>query len=354
MSAQPALRWARRSRDVVVAWEPINRRALAGLQRGHRPQRTRSFAVHRTASTTLVVHRLRRDAIDNDIGRLIADEIVGPELVNGPGAFERCFAGIVESTGPAPHICWRRFYRNTLRALEQARSGATADDAGSPISTFAQIYGHAAALVSGATVLDVGSCFAFFPMLVAKDGTHRVTASDNDRPTVALGRRMAGELGLALNFEVADLTAALPFAARTFDTVTALHVLEHLPAERSTAVLASLCSAARRRVIVAVPLERVPDPVYGHRQAFDLERLAALTGSVPGWCGQVHEFLGGWLVLEPNRIRGASRWLVEASVTCGIGDRRWRAQALPRRSSPKYCEGDPINPAGLGSESRFR
>ncbi len=283
----------------MVAWEPINHQALAGLPRADRPLRTRSFAVHRTASTTLVVHRLSRGAIDNDIGRLIAEEIVGPELLRGPGAFERCFAGIVESTGPSPHSCWRRFYFNTLRALERA-DGGEADN--SPISTFRRIYQHAAALLRGTTMLDVGSCFAFFPMLLAADGARRVTASDLDPPTVALARRIAGELGLTLDFEVADVTRPLPFAPGSFDTVTALHVLEHLPADRTGTVLASLCRAARRRVIVAVPLESVPDPVYGHRQAFDLDRLTALAADIPGWHGSAHEYLGGWLALEPHHV----------------------------------------------------
>jgi hypothetical protein len=252
------------------------------------------------------VHRLSRGAIDNDIGRLIADEIVGPELVSGPGAFERCFAGIVESTGPSPHACWRRFYLNTLRALEGADSG---NAPGGPISTFRRIYQHAAALMRGATVLDVGSCFAFFPMLLAAYGKRRVTASDLDPATVALGRRIADELGLRLDFQVADVTQPLPFGTGSFDTVCALHLLEHFPADCTGTVLASLCRAARRRVILAVPLEAVPDPVYGHRQAFDLDRLAVVAAGAPGWRGQAHEYLGGWLVLEPDRINGASPWL---------------------------------------------
>ncbi len=312
MSARPTLRWARRNRDLVVAWEPVNRRALARLQQAHEPQRTRSFTVHRSASTTLVVHSLSAGAIDNDVGTLIAQELVAPALLCGPEAFERCFAGVVESTGPAPLECWRRFYRNTLCALQDA-DGATA--VGGPIDTFRQIYRHAAALVRGASVLDAGSCFAFFPMLLAARGELRVSASDRNPATVALGRRIAGELELGVDFLIADVTRPLPVKDGSFDTVTALHLLEHLPEHQSTDMLASLCRAARRRVVVAVPLEPVPDPVYGHRQGFDLQRLALLGESVPGWRGATHEHLGGWLVLEPCRTEGASPWLVEASVT---------------------------------------
>ena len=292
----PVLRWGRRHADLLVAWEPINRQALARLA-GARAKRTRTFAVFRGPSGTLVVHGVDPDAVDNDVGQLVADELVRSGLVPGPGAFERCFAGLVESTGPSPQVAWRRFYVNTLRALRGEPDGLAPDG---PIATFRQIYRHAEWLARGRSVLDVGSCFAFFPMLLAARGELRVTASDAHPGTVALGRRMAAELDLPVAFRIADLTRRLPFAGRSIDTVTALHVLEHLPADQNEVALEELCRAGVRRVVVAVPLEQAPDPVYGHQQAFDLNRLTTLASVVPGWRGHAHEHLGGWLVLEPR------------------------------------------------------
>jgi hypothetical protein len=87
------------------------------------------------------------------------------------------------------------------------------------------------------------------------------------------------------------------------DTVLAVHVLEHLPAEVSAVALEQMRRVARRRVVVAVPLEEVPDPAFGHVQAFDLPRLARIGATPknpesPGWSQEVHAADGGWLVLD--------------------------------------------------------
>jgi hypothetical protein len=348
MNRTRLLRWARRYGQLIVAWEAVNAPVLAGIAGAHDSVRTPSFTVHRTPQTTLVVHRVGPGAIDNDIGALIAEQLVAPGLVAGVGAFERCFAGLVESTGPSPPGCWRRFYLNSLSALRDRGGGR----AGGPIATFRGIYGHAERLVQGADLLDVGSCFAFFPMLLAATGKRRVTASDRDPPTVALGRRFARELGLTVDFWIADVTGPLPFGASSFDTVTALHLLEHLP-ERSTApVLTSLCGLARRRVVVAVPVEAAPDPTYGHLQTFDLDRLEAIANDIEGWRGAAHEYLGGWLVLEPRRRRRPRPSLVEGSAAAP------EALAAACARGPGTLDADPrpgteISPLPHGFDSRF-
>jgi hypothetical protein len=57
---------------------------------------------------------------------------------------------------------------------------------------------------------------------------------------------------------------------------------------------------ARHRVVVAVPLEDSPDPIFGHLQAFDLSTLATIAASVDaaGWSRIVYPADGGWLVLD--------------------------------------------------------
>ncbi len=312
-----ALRWARSHGDVLVVWEPVNRGPLAVLLAAaeHPPLRTRSFVVAPATGVTVVVHRLGHEQLDNDIGRLIADELVGPGAVSGERAFERCFAGVVESTGPSTAASWRRFYVNTLRGL---RAGGTRIPNG-PIAAFSEIYAHAAEL-AGPSVLDVGSCFGFFGLLLAADGQRQVVSSDRDPAIAALARRMAGELGAKVEYRIADVLRPLPFAPRSFDTVTALHVLEHLPTWHTAGVLERLCRMARRRVIVAVPLEDTPDPVYGHRRAFDLAGLLALADREGGWRAEVNEHRGGWLVVDRLRARRPGSVPLPEPVGAGSND----------------------------------
>jgi predicted SAM-dependent methyltransferase len=84
------------------------------------------------------------------------------------------------------------------------------------------------------------------------------------------------------------------------DTVTVLHLLEHLDVDASAAALREAMRLARRRVVVAVPFEDVPRACYGHVQRFD---VGALQRIAEAWRGPdleaaVHEFHGGWLVLD--------------------------------------------------------
>ena len=76
------------------------------------------------------------------------------------------------------------------------------------------------------------------------------------------------------------------------------NVLEHLPAGVTVAAMAQLRRVARRRVVVAVPLEETPDPAFGHLQAFSLPRLARLGADAQGWSHTVCAADGGWLVLD--------------------------------------------------------
>ncbi len=210
---------------------------------------------------------------------------------DGP-AFERLFVDTVLATHPDPMQAWTGFYGNTMRRLRRPDAGGTGS-----VATFARIYAHVMSLIRGATVLDVGCCFGFLPLLAAEtDPRLRVMGTDLVPAAAALAGHISRAHGSRARFAAADLLA-LPVADQAVDTVLAVHVLEHLPAEVSALALAQLRRVARHRVVIAVPLEEVPDPTFGHVQAFDLPRLARI-GDAPGWSRAVHAEDGGWLVLD--------------------------------------------------------
>ncbi|GAA4904149.1 methyltransferase family protein [Actinomycetospora succinea] len=259
------------------------------------PERvTEHFEVHRPGDRLLVLHRLRPDELDDDIAGLIAGELSG--LVTSAGDFERIFTGIVRSTISDPITAWSTFYANSLAVLRDPRAPA---DPGAPpessLAAFAPVHERALAELRGRTVLDVGTCFGFLPLRLAQEG-FEVIATDHTPGTMALLGAVAARRGEAVRPVVAD-ARALPAAARSVDTVTAVHLLEHLPATETAVVLDEMLRVARRRVVVAVPYEDVPEPVYGHVRTFDHAALHAL-GERTGRPYTVADDHGGWLVVD--------------------------------------------------------
>ena len=230
--------------------------------------------------------------ISNELADHIAAELAPLGLVPDAAAFEQIFVTTVLAARPDPMGAWAAFYGNTIRRLRSPDPGGTGS-----LDTFARIYAHVLTLVRGTTALDAGCCFGFLPLLAAERSPWlRVVGADIVPATAALASRICRARGEGTRFLAADLRA-LPFADQAVDTVLAVHVLEHLPAQACAPALAELCRVARRRVVIAVPLEAEPDPTFGHLQAFDLPRLASI-GDAPGWSRAVHAADGGWLVLD--------------------------------------------------------
>jgi 2-polyprenyl-3-methyl-5-hydroxy-6-metoxy-1,4-benzoquinol methylase len=291
-------RWAYRDGELAVVSGEANPGIRAALVAGSDPHReTSHFDVFALDGSTVVLHRLEPAAIDNDLAELVAGELVRPGLVRLPRAFERCFAGVVLSSAAGLGEAWRGFYENTLSKLERAAPRAGAKH--HPTAVFGGIYTHARSLIAGSSVLDVGTCFGFFPLLLRRRSTALgITALDLSAPTLRLAADAASRLrGGGIEFVRGD-ARELPFVDGSFDTVTALHVLEHLDDSSAKRAVREACRVARRRVAVAVPLEEQPDTAYGHAQSFDREALTEL-GESSGWRCDYEEYLGGWAVLEP-------------------------------------------------------
>lgn len=262
--------------------------------------RTCSFAFWSDQGRVHLVHGLPDDLIDNDLAGLVAGELFVPGWLDGSELFERLLTGIVVSTSPDPLAAWTLFYRNTLDRLTESRAGGDEGPSGrhdlveGSIAGFAPVYRRAHELIGPGTMLELGSCFGFFSLLSA--GRLEVTASDLTPNTVGLLARVAPRLGRRLDTLVCD-AARVPRPDASFDSVVALHLLEHLSAEHGRSVLGEMQRVARRRVVIAVPYEDEPTAAYGHVRVFDHDELAAL-GARSGWPWQVHDHHGGWLVLD--------------------------------------------------------
>jgi hypothetical protein len=89
----------------------------------------------------------------------------------------------------------------------------------------------------------------------------------------------------------------------TFDTVTAIHLLEHLPEAQLPLAFQHLLQVTRHRLMVAVPYEIEATKAYGHEHVFTRGALEywgqwcveALDGAARYWCEDV---AGGLLIID--------------------------------------------------------
>ncbi|MBX7448437.1 class I SAM-dependent methyltransferase [Mycolicibacterium sp. 3033] len=259
----------------------------------HRPHRSATtvcagrFCVQRRDELLSVEHDLSPAELSDTLTALLTEHLVDTEVLHGQAEFELVFTGVVRSTVDGSVASWLRFYRNSLTALDQ---GATA---------FGPIHAEAQAQVRGPRLLDLGSCFGFFPLRMARH--IEVTATDLNASTMRLLAAVSPRLQRPLTTLACDATA-VPLPKGSVDTVTALHLIEHLPDAAMSAVCDEALRLARRRVVIAVPFEAEPRACYGHVQRFDLPRMRNLAQALmdrhPGISARTFEFHGGWLILD--------------------------------------------------------
>jgi 2-polyprenyl-3-methyl-5-hydroxy-6-metoxy-1,4-benzoquinol methylase len=126
--------------------------------------------------------------------------------------------------------------------------------------------------IAPAELLDIGSGRGAFlwPLLDAMPMLP-ITAVDLLPHRVADIERVAAGGVTTLRGRLADATE-LPFPPRSFDVVTMLEVLEHIP--DTAAALASVLRVARRFAVLSVPSR--PDDNPEHVHLFSAERLSGL------------------------------------------------------------------------------
>jgi hypothetical protein len=249
---------------------------------------TTRFCVHRRQGRLRVEHDLTPGELSDDLTLLLTEQLIDPGLLRGQAEFESVFTGIVRSTVDGGVPSWLRFYRNSLAMLERGESA------------FAPVHAEAVAQVRGHRVIDLGSCFGFFPLRLSSL-RFDVLATDLSDSVMRLLAQVSARLHRPLSTLTCDATA-VPLPAGSADTVTALHLIEHLPDAAMHAVLDEAVRLARRRVVVAVPFEDRPQECYGHVQRFDAHRIQTLAGELtarhPGITAGTFTFHGGWLILD--------------------------------------------------------
>ncbi len=261
--------------------------------------RTPHFDLTPVGHRIVVTHRVPLERVDDDLSGLLADELFRPGWLRGSDVFEHLFTGIVLSSDRDPLAAWERFYRNTLDHVATVLRRSPGQ--GVPVSThgtiadYAPVYAHAERLLAPGSALELGSCFGFLALRLAAAG-REVVASDISPGTVDLLSAVAPRLGVPLAARVAD-AARMPLPDRHADNVLAIHLLEHLDAEHGDRVLAEALRLARRRVVVAVPLEDEADETWGHVRTVSLRDLLAW-GRASGLPHRVFRHHGGWLVID--------------------------------------------------------
>ena len=276
----------------VFSGSGVRVRRRVGSHRTH-PDRhvlcTPRFCARRHGGVLDVEHDLRPDELSDDLAVLIAEELDDTGVLHGQPEFELVFTGIVRSTVDGAMPAWLRFYRNSL---EQARGRGR------------RVCPGARACRLAAGQLPCGRPRVLLRLLTPADCRRRNgRGGDGSERTdhEAAGPRRAERCAGPCRRSVA-MRPASRYPTADADTVTVVHLLEHLTPGAAGDVLDEALRLARRRVVVAVPFEDEPRACYGHIQRFDivaLRRLAVrLRQRHPGLRAGVHEYHGGWLILD--------------------------------------------------------
>jgi SAM-dependent methyltransferase len=282
------------------------------LAKSYQVSETAHFVICRQPSSNkaILMHLFRPEEANADLICYIEDELPPSGIIPTGREFGATLFAVLASMYPAPRdqqAIWLRFCLNTLDCLRDqiVHPPQSAPAKVSYIAPFAAIYRRIFELVTGPRLLDVGCSFGFFPVLMAERDHHMDIVGSDISPD-AIGFSIA--LAEATNVQnvtlrhIDVLSEDFPKLGR-FDTVTAIHLLEHLAEEDMPTALDHLLQVTEKRLLIAVPYEEQPQELYGHYQVFTPEKLhqwgnwcvERLGGNGRFWC---EELLGGLLVVE--------------------------------------------------------
>lgn len=282
------------------------------LEGGYRIQESPHFILctRTTAPSTILVHWLSPEEIDANIGNMFMQELKPPGLLSDAQQFGKVFAVVIFSLFPDdPQQALYLYATNTMQRYRNLLKSTSIDDSisDSTIHAFASVYRRVYQLHVGERFLDAGCSFGFLPLLIAErfPSLSQVVGIDIDTDSFPIVRAIAEQQQLKhVYFTQTDLLADDFASLGVFDTVTALHMLEHFNESDMYRVLSNLLKIMSQRLIIAVPYEAdEPEIIYGHQQLFSRDKLE----EVGTWClrqlagqGKItyEECAGGLLLVE--------------------------------------------------------
>jgi len=236
----------------------------------------------------ILVHWFAPEDLHTNLSHHLAEELKPFGVIPSNQVLGELMTGIVGGTLYPDEVrrAWNYFGSNTLQRLLLLVSStmpAHLPDYAS-LGASATLYQRVIELIVGERFLDAACNGGYFPLLLAEriPFVREVVGVDRDADVFKVAQGLAEERHLtAVCYVQADLLADDFSAIGRFDTVTALHVLEHFSEPEMYRVLANLLTVTAHRLIVAVPYEEgEPSAAYDHKQLFSQVKREA----VGAWC----------------------------------------------------------------------
>lgn len=280
-------------------------------QQSYHISETPHFVVCQKQASNQVVllHLFKQADIDADIICFLENELSPFGFMPTARAFGAALFAVIASPFPSPRnqaSIWQHFCLNTLiRLREQIVHPSVLSSKVSYVVPFATIYRRIFDITVGQSFLDVGCSFGFLPVLMSEHASPVYNVGcDNNSDALRFSTSLASAVNVSpIKFVLKDVLSPDFSELGHFETVTAIHLLEHLSEQDLPIALTNLLSVTTRRLIIAVPYEEVIQPLYGHLQTFTYAKLhqwgewcvKALHGNGHYWCEGV---MGGLLVVE--------------------------------------------------------
>jgi SAM-dependent methyltransferase len=259
------------------------------------------------APSTIVAHWFAPETIDGNIGHYFIEELKPFGIIKCSEDFGNLFAAVVGSLHPFEVQRALRLYAdNTIERYHSILEDKSKVIACRSVDDFAIIYKRVLQLLVGDTVLDAGCSFGFLPLLIARYASSiKQIVGVDILDSFEIVRTIAQQQHFThVEFKQADLLSEDFSASGHYDTVLALHVLEHFNEADMYHVLANLLKVMTRRLIVAVPYEPgKAESAYGHEQLFTSAKLESIGQWCIDHCSDItsmwcEDLIGGLLIID--------------------------------------------------------